>query len=265
MSLTFYHSVESTCAQKVRLVLSAKKLEWNEKRLNLRKGEQFSPEYLRLNPKAVVPTLVHGDCVIRESSVINEYLDDTFPEHAMKPESSCERALMRLFVKAFDEEVHPSVGILTYAIVLRHQMNEIKTPEELNAHFERIVDPGRRERQRGTHELGLESPAAKPALHALDKVVDSMESALKNTKWLAGEKYSLADAAATPYMVRMKVLKLDVLWAKRPAVAEWLEKACQSQNCLDLETPWGAPNFIDMVSAYVDKASVEIADFTSSI
>ena len=88
MSLTLYHSVESTCAQKVRIVLAAKGLAWEEICLNLRKGEQFAPQYLRLNPRAVVPTLVHDGAVIRESSVINEYLEDCFPEPPLRPVNS---------------------------------------------------------------------------------------------------------------------------------------------------------------------------------
>ena len=51
--LTLYHSTESTCAQKVRIVMAEKQLAWSEIILNLRKGDQFSPEYLKLNPKAV--------------------------------------------------------------------------------------------------------------------------------------------------------------------------------------------------------------------
>ena len=74
MSLTLYHSTESTCAQKVRIVMAEKQLTWSEIILNLRKGDQFSPEYLKLNPKAVVPTLIHDDRVISESTVIIDNL-----------------------------------------------------------------------------------------------------------------------------------------------------------------------------------------------
>ena len=155
MKLTLYHSVESTCSQKVRFALCEKHLQWQEKNINLRKGEQFDPDYIKLNTKAVVPTLVHDDRVIRESTVIIEYLDDVFAEPALKPESPYERAMMRLFLKAFDEEVHPSVGILSYAIVLRHQMNSLYTEQEMAQHFRKIVDPMRRERQQKTHNDGL--------------------------------------------------------------------------------------------------------------
>ena len=47
--------------------------------------EQHRLDYLVLNPNSVVPTLVHRDRPIMESSVIIEYLDDAFPEVPLKP------------------------------------------------------------------------------------------------------------------------------------------------------------------------------------
>lgn len=258
MSLTLYHSVESTCAQKVRLVLAEKQLDWTEKLLNLRKGEQFAPAYLQLNPKAVVPTLVHNDEAIRESSVINEYLDQAFPEPPLRPADPRAQARMRLMVKTFDDEVHPAVGILTYAMVLRHQMNASKSPAELEAHFERVVDPRRRERQRGTHEHGLRSPPAAQAVAALDGVLNGMEQNLARGAWLAGDSYSLADACAAPYVVRMAVLTLDRLWAKRPRIADWLQRACARENCRSLDDVWGPPGFADVVAGYVQREADEL-------
>lgn len=258
MNLTLYNSVESTCGQKVRFVLSEKQLKWTEIKLNLRKGEQFDPQYLKLNPKAVVPTLVHDERVIRESSIIIEYLDDVYPEPALKPEDYYARAMMRLLVKSFDDEVHPAVGILSYAIFLRHQMNELKTPEELQEHFMKITDPMRRERQQRTHEDGLKSPAAKMAVNSLDKVIALMNDALNEVPWLAGKNYSLADATAAPYMVRIKALNLSRLWDKRPAIELWLERAIDRGNSYKLQDPWGSLSFSEIVAKYVAAASPEI-------
>jgi glutathione S-transferase len=264
--LTLYHSVESTCAQKVRLVLSEKRLAWRDHLVNLRKGEQFTPEYLKLNPKAVVPTLVHGDAVVRESTVINEYLDDVFPEPALKPADPHARANMRLLVKAFDDEVHPAVGILTYAVVLRHQMNALKSPEELEAHFERIADPQRRERQRGTHQLGLAAPHAKTAVATLDRIIGDLEAALASGPWLAGASYSLADAAAVPYVVRMGALQLEGLWAQqRPRVRSWLARARDRDNARRLTDPWGSAGFAEMFAGYATLAQSEINGLLESV
>lgn len=256
--LALYHSIESTCAQKVRLVMTAKKLCWKEERLNLRKGEQFKAAYLKLNPKAVVPTLVHGANVIRESSVINEYLDDVFPEPALKPADPGQRAEMRLLIKTFDDEVHPSTGILTYAIVMRHQMNELKTAEELKQHFKSIVDSRRRERQEKTHMSGLESEYAEQAMSTLNRVFSQMQVLLSKYRWLAGADYSLADAAAAPYLERARVLGLQGLWKDRPDISRWLTQVYQQENCQQTENPWGTEDFTEVVCSYSRRDKTQI-------
>ena len=258
MPITLYHSVESTCSQKVRLVLSEKQLQWQQININLRKGEQFDPAYLKLNRKAVVPTLIHDEKVVRESTVIIEYLDEVFAEPALKPVAPIDKAHMRLLLKAFDEEVHPSVGILSYAIVLRHQMNKLKTPEEMEEHFNNVVDPMRRQRQRGTHFDGLQSPSAAQALMTLGKVMKLMEELLGTKKWLCAETYSLADACAVPYMVRINNIGLTCLWEDKSELQNWFKRAVERAEQHKLEDVWGSDSFHKMVAAYVRDSETEI-------
>ena len=85
MALTLYHNDMSVCAQKVRLCLAEKQLAYKENHLNLRAGDQKRPEYLALNPNGYVPTLVHDDFVLGESTVICEYIDDAFAAPPLKP------------------------------------------------------------------------------------------------------------------------------------------------------------------------------------
>ena len=80
--IELYHNDMSVCAQKVRFALGEKALVWKSHHLNLRAGDQQKPEYRRLNPNAVVPTLVDSGRVIIESTVINEYIDDAIPNRA---------------------------------------------------------------------------------------------------------------------------------------------------------------------------------------
>ena len=75
---------------------------------------------MKLNPKAVVPTLVHDGCTILESTVICEYLDEVFPEPALKPDQARDRAEMRLWTKAVDELVHPACAEITFSASHRH-------------------------------------------------------------------------------------------------------------------------------------------------
>ena len=263
MTLVLYHSVESTCAQKVRLVLARKSLAWREVRLNLRRGDQFDAGYLKLNPKAVVPTLVDGDTVVCESSVINEYLEDRCPDPALRPEDPAAAAAMRLLIKRIDDDVHGAIGILSYAIFLRHQMNERLSRDELEAHFARVADPARRARQRDTHEQGLAAPGALTAIVTLRRFAAALSEALGSGDWLVADRYSLADAAAIPYLYRARALQLDALWAEFPAVTRWLERGIANAEGLALEEPFGSASFRDMVERHADAARDELGKLLS--
>tara|TARA_R110001599_G_scaffold353880_1_gene602002 strand:+ start:116116 stop:116427 length:312 start_codon:yes stop_codon:yes gene_type:complete len=78
--LELYTHPMSHCAQKVRIVLAEKGLDWTKHQVSLPDKENLQPEYLKLNPLGVVPTLVHERRPIIESSIICEYLEDTYPE-----------------------------------------------------------------------------------------------------------------------------------------------------------------------------------------
>src|SRR5437879_304923 len=106
--LTLYHFDRSTAAARVRLALAEKGLAWEGRYLETGpdKRQQHSPDYLQLNPRGVVPTLVHDGNVIRESIVILEYLEDAFPSPPLRPADPYDRARMRLWTKQVDEYLH---------------------------------------------------------------------------------------------------------------------------------------------------------------
>ena len=78
--IMLYHHGSSVCAAKVRLVLAEKSVPWDGIYVDILRGDQFDPGYVKLNPKAVVPTLVHDGKPVGESSVINEYIDAASPD-----------------------------------------------------------------------------------------------------------------------------------------------------------------------------------------
>ena len=117
--LTLYDGTTSVCAIKVRLALLEKGIVFDSHNIDLRAGEQFDPGYLKLNPNAVVPTLVDSDDVIIESSVILQYLEDTQPDPSLLPDGALERAQMRVWMKRVDYAIHPSIGSLTHATAYR--------------------------------------------------------------------------------------------------------------------------------------------------
>src|SRR5258705_3058139 len=80
MAFTLYNAPQSTCSQRVRFVLNAKGLPFQEVKLDLLAGDQLKPDYLALNPNGVVPTLDHDGDIVIDSSLIVEYLDEVAPE-----------------------------------------------------------------------------------------------------------------------------------------------------------------------------------------
>ena len=77
--LELYHNINSVCAQKVRIALKERGQDAREHLLTLR-GDQNEPDYLKLNPNGVVPTLVHDGVPIGESSLVLYYIDEIFPD-----------------------------------------------------------------------------------------------------------------------------------------------------------------------------------------
>jgi glutathione S-transferase len=228
--LRLYHGATSVCAAKVRLVLAEKDLAWESELLDLQRGDQHRPDYRKLNPNAVVPTLVHDGQVLIESTLIIEYLDEAFPAPALMPVDPYRRAVARLWMKKIDDYIHAAGGVVTFAIANRRALLQ-KTPEELEARFNAMPDPANRERQRLAVMQGVAAPHVPPAVRAFDKYVGEMEDALAGAPWLAGERYSLADVAATPYLNRAELLGMDRLWVgRRPRVCGWLARIRERPN-----------------------------------
>ncbi len=155
--LELYTHPMSPCAQKVRIVLAEKGLEWKKHHVNLQQKENLHPDYLKLNPLGVVPTLVHDDKPVIESSIICEYLEDTFPQHSRRPEDSYRRAGMRYWMKHVDVKLHPSCGTLQWPMVMRDALMELPEKER-QAILDRIPEKPRRERQKRLVQFGLDAP-----------------------------------------------------------------------------------------------------------
>src|SRR6202047_4478389 len=117
MSFTLYNAPQSTCSQRVRFVLNAKKLSFAEVKLDLLAGDQLKPEYLALNPNGVVPTLDHDGAIVIDSSVIIEYLDEVAPAGAnFTPRDPIARAHMRSLMRFIDEMPAAAVRVPTFNI-----------------------------------------------------------------------------------------------------------------------------------------------------
>jgi glutathione S-transferase len=225
--LELYHHGSSACAAKVRFALAEKNLGWNSHYLDILKGEQFSADYLKINPKAVVPTLVHDGKVVPESTVICEYADETFPEHPIYPRTSYDKARVRVWTKAVDEELHPACSAITYVVSHRHTIlrNGVGSFDEFLQQAGADGVSARKVKWQWI-QLGVEAPGAAEKIQLYVGYLRKMEVALADSDWLVGDAFSMADIAMTPYLNRLDALSMDGLWkaGRLPRVERWFER-----------------------------------------
>jgi ganglioside-induced differentiation-associated protein 1 len=220
--LTLYDFGNSVCCQKVRITMRAKNLEWEAIKVDLFKAEQYDTKYLKLNPKGIVPTLVHDGKPIIESTLICEYLDDTFPDLRLIPSDPWQRSRMRLWSKMVDEGLFEGVSELSFSAMFRERMRNM--PEEIRQRrFRNVGDPRRRDRLMSTYDLGARSPYAKHGIAAYERAFKMLEDTLAETgPWILGANVSLADISLMPFAARLEYLGLLNLWIEdRPHVREW--------------------------------------------
>ncbi len=118
--LTLYSYWRSSASYRVRMALHLKGLDFELRPVHLLRdgGQQFTPNYRKLNAQQLVPTLVHGELVLGQSLAIIEYLDETFPDSPLLPETPAERAWARMLAQAIACDIHPlnNLRVLGYLV-----------------------------------------------------------------------------------------------------------------------------------------------------
>jgi glutathione S-transferase len=223
--LKLYHGRTSVCSVKARLAFAEKGVEFDSQLLTLQ-GDQHDPAYMKLNPNAVVPTLVHDGKVIIESTCIMHYVDDVSPEPPLMPQDPYARSKVHMTTKLMDEYVHNCCTVLTFATANRQNMLK-KSVEQLEAELAKSPSKARAEVKRQVYHHGLDAPIVVDALRHHLRLIDRIDAAMKEGPYVAGSDYSLADIAATPYIWRLSKLRLSRLWDDKPGVARWYERIQQ--------------------------------------
>jgi glutathione S-transferase len=261
--IELYHFAFSTCSQKVRLVLAEKGLEFESHEVDLMAGGQHDPEYVKLNPRHVVPTLVHDGQVLIESSAIIKYLDDTFPDPPMRPAEPLGRYAVERWILYVDGALHPAAPIVTFAIGPRNLI--LQQPEEVReANLAAIPDSSARTTRRSVIEHGVQAPEFAGALGVFLDALDQMDRELANAKWLSGDRFGLADATLLPYVLRLEHLGMDPLLERRarPGVADWLARVKALPSYDTAVEAWTVPAAVEMMRSNGKQAWAEIEPLT---
>jgi maleylacetoacetate isomerase len=175
---------------KVKVALGEKDLEYETVLVDLAKGEQRTPEFLKLNPYGKVPVLIDDDVVVYDSTIINEYLNEEYPVPPLLPEDSAGRARARQLEDYCDNSFLPSAGLV---------LAELAKPEA-----ER--DQERLKRYQSEVQRGLAR----------------LESFLTSGEYLVGS-FSLADIAFVPRVLMLPKLEVE-LDPRLRHVQAWIQR-----------------------------------------
>lgn len=222
--LELYHYEPSANSMKPLLCLAEKGIEYESRYVDLHNFEQHSEAFVAINPNGQVPVLVHDGNVINESTVINEYLDEVFPEVPLRPADPFARAKMRVWTKFVDEYFCPSLSRLGWAVLVPKIAARLESGE-LEKALEKV--PLEEQRQKwltaATESFPpeqLEEDRRKVAFS-----IERQEKALAGGKWLVGDEYTLADVNIYSMTAAVPRLHPETMTeAKTPRTIEWLQR-----------------------------------------
>lgn len=183
--MKLYSYFRSSAAYRVRIALNLKNLPYDYAPVHLLRdgGEQVKPAYRKLNPDAILPTLVDGDNVLQQSLAIIEYLEETYPQPPLLPKAPADRAYVRSVALQVACEIHPlnNLRVLKY---LKHSVGaDDATRDEWYRHW-------------------VESGFATLEEHL---AADSRTGA-----FCFGDSPTLADACLVPQVFNAQRFKIDV-------------------------------------------------------
>jgi glutathione S-transferase len=188
-------------------------------KLNLLEGDQLKPDYLKLNPNGVVPTLDHDGAIVTDSTVITEYLDEVSPASSFTPEAPAERAHMRALMHFIDEMPAAAVRVPTFNLAFLPSFQKMSR-EAFVAMAE--SKPLRREFMMAMGQSGFPKVEMDAALARLRRAYERMDTEIEKSggPWLLGKKITLADVAVMPALVRMNDLGMAD-WHDLARVVAW--------------------------------------------
>lgn len=212
--LRLYTYWRSTAAYRVRIALNLKKLRHELIPIHLTRngGEQHRDEYLALNPQGLVPTLLDGERILRQSLAILEYLDEVYPEPPLLPATPRDRARVRAIADLIACDVHP--------------LNNLRVLQFL----EKEMGQGENARKNWYH-YWLEQ-----GFNALEELLADHPS---TGIFCEGDEPTFADVCLVPQVYNARRFEVDM--ARYPTIVR-IDEACLSMPAFSDAAPENQPD-----------------------
>lgn len=223
--LKLYHAEPVANSLKSLIPLKEKGLEFESVYVDLHKFEQHEPWFVAINPEGQVPVLDHDGAIITHTTVINEYLEDAFPDSPpLRPADPLGKARMRYWNKFVDEHVMNYVSMHGW-----HRMIGVIARSIEGGEFEKLLARiplyEQREKWR-TARSGFSEADLANATRKIEVAVDKVEKQLAQTTWLAGNQFTLADINFFSHcgMMVQRMFPEIKVEARAPRLVDWVQR-----------------------------------------
>lgn len=193
------HFSDSSCSQKVRILLREKEIPWESHPVDLARQKHVTPWFLGINPRGVVPVLVHDGVVHVESNDILEYLDDRMASSAEPyfPKTDEERRIVRESLD-LEDGLHMELRTITMGFLFPASM-VAKSPKTLERYAREGAPDPKRDKEiawwRRFAEVGIPDDEACAAAEAYGRAFERLEARLGEAPWLIGDRISVLEIA----------------------------------------------------------------------
>lgn len=221
-TLSLYFTKRSTFSQRTRVVLLEKGVDFTPIEVDL---ENKSAEFLEVSRYGKVPAIRHNNHNIYESAIINEYLEEVFPEPPLLPQDPAEKAIARIQIDYANTHFVPAFGKLLRG----------KTIEE---------------QEQGRHEF-------EAALLYLEQEWLGRRS---SHPYFLGETFSLVDISFYPFFERLPLLKhfrQFTLPAETPRLQQWWNVVRDRPSIKAVENP--TSYYIEKFTPILGEPTVRVA------
>jgi glutathione S-transferase len=224
-----FHFFLSVCSQKLRIFLNLKGIPWQSHPVDLTKNENMSAWFLGINPRGLVPVLVHDGAVHIESNDIITYLEKTFPQPQLIP-TQYENEIATLL--KHEDDLHLDVRTLSFRFVFAPPKPP-KSPDDLkkyNAVGSGTVG-GKKDAEIAKQiefwsrfaEHGITDQDARTSASRFREAFDDLERRLAKQPYLLGDTLTVLDIAWFIYVDRL-TLAAYPFTRLHPRVADWFAK-----------------------------------------
>ena len=228
-----FHFSGSACSQKLRIFFNIKKINWNSHVINLIKQEQFSKWFLGINPRGLVPTLVHDGDVHIESNEIMAYLDDVYKDKKLFPIELIDEINKDL---AFEDSLHHDLRRLTFRYIIPHALGKkspsiIDVKEQYKGTIQGMEDENKSKEilfWKNHYQNGITDDEIIESANKFKNIYEDFDKTLKNQKYLKGDEFTVVDLAW--YVSTKRLAMAGIPIEKYKNVQKWFSNLDNDEN-----------------------------------